>query len=185
MRDRIRKAVPLMIVVAFLFYMANKHYGQKQAERTSMQPLIPERFYSVRKGDWFSLIHDGETIRQVCTDVVVDRGKRLVRYRLEYLDGENKVARSEEREISKPESYADDVNKAAVKGQAKVDLIETEIGGKKVRLYRAALRTGMEIWFSDAFSVDGVVRVSKPGGISVKPVDFGRYDAASPEASDG
>lgn len=186
MRDRIYKAIPLLLVVLILLFLADRHYFNRHQEKVAKKiPVIPERFPKIRAGDWFMLSHDGEIIRQVCTEVVLDAGKRVVRYRLEYLDADKNVVRTEDREMDGPEPYAADVNETAAKGKTKVDVIAAEVGGKRITAYRAVFSTGMEIWFSNQISIDGVVRVSRPGGLTVLPLDFGRYETADAEATDG
>lgn len=180
MREKFQRALPLLITIVVIAFLAHQHYGEKPKPKLL---VIPERFYNIRSGDWFRLDHQGKIIRQLATGVRGTGEERKVRYRLDYYDQEGNLERSEERELTAGESLIRDANNAVQKGRATVSVIETTIGGKKVAAYRTVFRGGREIWFSDKLSINGIIRYAEEESEVVRPLDFGHEEPMPSETA--
>ena len=151
---------------------------------------IPDRFLTLRPGDWFLFRADGKTVRETCFLIDGNGADRVVYHTVENLDGTGEIHWSGWKSVSfrahaeRLAIYRDALTKSLLHPER----LEKEIGGKAVEVYRVAAPVNpfwTELWLSDRLSTQGVVMM-KGGGVAgqprdIEPLDFGNWFDASPD----
>ena len=175
--------VIIVIVVFILCHMAAVYAGE--------DIFVPDRFSTIRPGDWFLFKANGKLVRETCFRVEGDGAKRVVYYTAELFDARGEYHHARRASISylKRMIKLPELQAFLAAGVVPAEKIEKKIGGKDVELYRvwtdSRNKYWTEVWLTDRFSTQGVAMMT--GGtadpsLEIAPVDFGNWFDDNPGA---
>lgn len=149
------------------------------------RPAIVPRVPKVRVGDWFAYTINELPYRQVCFHIEETPFDRIVHYRTELLDerGGTLNTRRERCFLSENREEAERYNRFDILNLRRELIRKTvEVGGKAVEVVAFLQKSQgiAELWYSDDFSIRGLVGAVPDGDsgeepFEMKPVDFGNY----------
>lgn len=171
------------IVLCILCHMAAVFAGE--------DIFIPDRFSTIRPGDWFQFKANGKISRETCFFVEGSGIEQVVYHTVEFFNdrGEYQYAVWRSMPVLKRMIKLPQLQGFLLAGALPVEKIEKKIGGKNVELYRVWTDSGSsywsEIWLTDRFSTQGVAMMT--GGtadrtLEIEPLDFGNWFDDDPDA---